>query len=93
MKLLAAAAFAIPLLAAETPRHILNTRENALPAELQGIGIDQKLNAQIPLQTEFVDQDGQKVTLGSYFGILFRSSLVGISTSWRSVSIRVIPRR
>jgi protein SCO1/2 len=68
MKLLAAAAFAIPLLAAETPRHILNTRENALPAELQGIGIDQKLNAQIPLQTEFVDQDGQKVTLGSYFG-------------------------
>jgi protein SCO1 len=59
MKLLATVAFMIPLLAAETPK---------LPAELQGIGIDQKLNAQVPLETEFVDQDGQKVILGSYFG-------------------------
>jgi protein SCO1 len=100
MKLLVAAAFAIPLLASTTdvsktlrvsparqggdqrsgnmlppdPAEQDTSEPRApasgiqLPAELQGIRIDQKLNAQIPLQTEFVDQDGRKVTLGSYFG-------------------------
>jgi protein SCO1 len=59
MRFLVLAVFAIPLLGGDAPK---------LPAELQGIRIDQKLNAQVPLNTEFVDQDGQKVTLGSYFG-------------------------
>ncbi len=38
-----------------------------LPRQLQGIGIEQKLNAQVPLDTEFADQDGHTVRLGSYF--------------------------
>jgi protein SCO1 len=59
MKNLLPLLFSLPLLASAP----LN-----LPPELQGIGIDQKLNAQIPLGTEFVDQDGRTVRLGSYFG-------------------------
>jgi protein SCO1/2 len=39
-----------------------------LPPELQGVGIDQKLDAQVPLDTEFVNQDGQMAPLGAYFG-------------------------
>lgn len=32
------------------------------------IGIDQKLNEQVPLDLEFVDEEGRKVALGEYFG-------------------------
>ncbi len=39
-----------------------------LPKVLQGVGIDQKLNAQAPLDTFFVDESGQRVRLGDYFG-------------------------
>jgi protein SCO1/2 len=39
-----------------------------LPKELQGIGIDQRLNAQVPLDARFVDESGQSVRLGDYFG-------------------------
>lgn len=35
---------------------------------LQGVGIDQKLNAQVPLATPFVDSAGRSVTLGQYLG-------------------------
>ena len=35
---------------------------------LQGIGIDQHLNAQLPLQTEFRDESGKTTPLGAYFG-------------------------
>jgi protein SCO1/2 len=38
-----------------------------LPTELQGIGIDQNLNAQVPLDTQFTDEDGNAVRLGKYF--------------------------
>lgn len=38
-----------------------------LPPELEGVGIDQKLDASIPLDLEFVDQNGKTVTLGTYF--------------------------
>lgn len=40
---------------------------NGLPAALQKIGIEQKLGAQMPLDTELKDEDGRTVTLGSYF--------------------------
>ena len=39
-----------------------------LPPLLQGIGIDQRLNAQLPLNAEFRDENGKTVTLGAYFG-------------------------
>jgi protein SCO1/2 len=38
-----------------------------LPPLLTGIGIDQNLNDQLPLNTQFLDQDGNTVALGSYF--------------------------
>ncbi len=39
-----------------------------LPPLLQGIGIDQKLNEQVPLDLQFRDETGKAVTLGDYFG-------------------------
>jgi len=39
-----------------------------LPSLLQGIGIDQRLNEQVPLDLQFRDEAGKAVTLGDYFG-------------------------
>jgi protein SCO1/2 len=39
-----------------------------LPPLLQGIGIDQRLNEQVPLDLQFRDETGKTVTLGNYFG-------------------------
>ena len=41
---------------------------SVLPPQLRGVGIDQRLNAQVPLDLKFRDETGQAVTLGSYFG-------------------------
>ena len=38
-----------------------------LPLAVQGVGIDQNLNAQIPLELTFKDETGQVVRLGQYF--------------------------
>ncbi|HXW14709.1 MAG TPA: SCO family protein [Terriglobia bacterium] len=38
------------------------------PAQLRGVGIDQRLNNQVPLDLKFREETGQTVTLGSYFG-------------------------
>jgi len=38
-----------------------------LPAMVKGVGIDQNLNAQIPLELTFTDETGQTVRLGQYF--------------------------
>ena len=35
---------------------------------LKEVGIDQKLNGQVPLDLEFTDEQGRTVTLGQYFG-------------------------
>lgn len=37
------------------------------PSGLEGVGIDQKLNSPVPLDLEFVDEDGAPVKLGKYF--------------------------
>lgn len=37
------------------------------PPLLQGVGIDQNLNAQVPLELTFRDENGQTVRLGQYF--------------------------
>jgi len=39
----------------------------SLPMMVQGVGIDQNLNAQIPLELTFKDENGQLVRLGQYF--------------------------
>jgi protein SCO1/2 len=39
----------------------------SLPLMVQGVGIDQNLNAQIPLELAFKDETGQAVRLGQYF--------------------------
>ncbi|HJT55222.1 MAG TPA: SCO family protein [Ktedonobacteraceae bacterium] len=38
------------------------------PPMLQNVGISQNLNAQLPLNLQFKDENGQDVTLGKYFG-------------------------
>src|SRR5438105_3151688 len=38
------------------------------PPMLQNIGIDQRLNQQLPLNLEFRDENGQPVKLSQYFG-------------------------
>ena len=42
-------------------------RAEALPHELEGVGITEKPNAQLPLDAQLFDEQGQVVTLGSYF--------------------------
>lgn len=42
--------------------------ETVVPAALQDVGIDQKLNAQVPLNLEFRDESGKAVMLRDYFG-------------------------
>ena len=39
-----------------------------LPAALKEVGIDQKLNEQLPIDATFKDETGADVKLGSYFG-------------------------
>lgn len=41
---------------------------NVQPAELREVGIDQKLNGQVPLDLQFRDETGRAVRLGDYFG-------------------------
>ncbi|HEX8247734.1 MAG TPA: SCO family protein [Pyrinomonadaceae bacterium] len=44
------------------------TTSNGLPKTLQEVGIEQKLNEPLPLDTEFKDENGNAVKLGEYFG-------------------------
>jgi protein SCO1 len=41
---------------------------NGLPKALNDVGIDQKLNEQLPLDLPLVDENGRNVKLGDYFG-------------------------
>lgn len=42
--------------------------DNGLPKTLAEVGIQQKLNEQIPLETEFTNEAGETIKLGDYFG-------------------------
>src|SRR5438552_8257317 len=42
--------------------------EADVPKALQGVGFDQRLNEEVPLDREFVDETGRTVRLGDYFG-------------------------
>ncbi|HEY0872789.1 MAG TPA: SCO family protein [Vicinamibacterales bacterium] len=50
------------------PQHEPGDPASAMPGILGRIGIDQRLNEQVPLDLEFVDETGQPVKLGQYFG-------------------------
>lgn len=41
---------------------------NGMPQALQNVGIEQKLDSQLPLDAEFKNEDGRTVRLGEYFG-------------------------
>jgi protein SCO1/2 len=41
---------------------------SGLPKALNGVGIDQKLNEQLPLDLVLTDENGKSVKLGDYFG-------------------------
>jgi protein SCO1/2 len=41
--------------------------ESQLPPSLQGVGFDQKLGAQLPLELAFRDEAGRSIRLGDYF--------------------------
>ena len=53
---------------AQQIRDILNMKGTDRPAQLQNVGIDQKLDAKLPLDTKFRDEAGRDVRLGDYFG-------------------------
>ncbi|MEZ5398564.1 MAG: SCO family protein [Bryobacteraceae bacterium] len=38
------------------------------PPQLKDVGVDQKLNAQLPLEAEFLDEEGKSIRLGQLFG-------------------------
>jgi protein SCO1 len=40
---------------------------NGMPKALQNVGIEQKLDSQLPLDAEFKNEDGKTVRLGEYF--------------------------
>ena len=42
--------------------------DGGLPAALRGIGIEQRLDAPLPADLEFVDESGRRVRLGDYLG-------------------------
>ena len=45
-----------------------NVTSNGLPPALKTVGIEQKLNEQVPLDAVFKAEDGREVKLGEYFG-------------------------
>src|SRR5437764_973389 len=48
-------------------KNIGTPQPNGVPAALQNVGIDQKLNSQVPLDLVFTDEEGRAVRLGEYF--------------------------
>jgi protein SCO1/2 len=46
----------------------VTTYQTGLPSPLKNVGIDQKLNNQVPLELTFRDETGQTVQLSRYFG-------------------------
>ncbi len=57
-----------PLYAPKTYDPTQAGTSSGLPAALKSVGIEQKLDAQLPLDAEFKNENGDIVKLGSYFG-------------------------
>jgi protein SCO1/2 len=63
--------FAAPLLSAQVSSYgdkETGPTNDRPPSLLNGVGIDQHLNTQLPLNLAFTDDTGNQVTLASYFG-------------------------
>lgn len=74
-----------------------------LPNILKGVNFNQNLGAQVPLNTKFVDESGNPVTLGQYFGkkpvvlilayykcpLLCPEVLHGAAESFKKISFRI----
>ncbi|ARA93523.1 electron transporter SenC [Rhodothermaceae bacterium RA] len=56
------------LLAGLSGGQALAQRSGQLPPELADIGVEERLGETIPMDLTFVDEAGQEVTLGAYFG-------------------------
>src|SRR5437016_10807579 len=79
------------------------TVSTGLPKALKNVGIDQKLNEQIPLDAVFKDEQGRAVKLGEFFGkkpvvlslvyytcpMLCTQVLNGMLSSFRQVSFNI----
>jgi protein SCO1 len=63
--------FAAPMMTAQVSSYgdkEASQASDKQPTILSGVGIDQHLNTQLPLNLAFTDDAGKQVTLGSYFG-------------------------
>lgn len=60
-------ALAAPSPAYALPREVIDVQGGG-PDELQGVGIEEKLNGRIPFDAEFTNEAGEKVLFGRYFG-------------------------
>src|SRR5262252_5127811 len=49
------------------PRFASGQTATGLPSALKNVGIDQKLNEQVPLDAVFKDEQGREVKLGEFF--------------------------
>ncbi|HEX4822986.1 MAG TPA: SCO family protein [Candidatus Polarisedimenticolaceae bacterium] len=52
---------------AVVPAALAQDRSDPVPKALEGVGVDEKRDAALPLQLLFKDERGRDVTLGSYF--------------------------
>jgi protein SCO1/2 len=57
-----------PLYAPKTYDPTQTGVSSGLPSALKKVGIEQKLNSQLPLDSEFKDENGKQVKLTDYFG-------------------------
>jgi protein SCO1 len=53
--------------AAPVPADQVPDRQDPVPRQLEGIGVDERRDQQLPLDLAFVDEAGQSVKLGDYF--------------------------
>ena len=58
---------ALPAAAARVPSSERADRTDRTPEQLKGVGMDEHLNAALPLGLEFKDETGKQVKLGDYF--------------------------
>ena len=52
---------------AESAPPVVPDRAEPLPKELENVGITERLNEQVPLDLEFLDESGKIVRIGDYF--------------------------
>ncbi|MGH9338267.1 MAG: SCO family protein [Acidobacteriota bacterium] len=59
---------ALMIVLASLSRSVHAQADSAPPAILQNVGIEQRLNEQLPLELAFTDEEGRSIRLGEYFG-------------------------